>query len=65
MANDDKIASMLTAKEVGQLLNLHPTTVKRWSDRGLIRAYRISYRGDRRYKREDVTHLLKKMNKKK
>ena len=65
MAIGNQTTSLLTAREVGQLLHLHTNTVRRWSDRGLIRAYRISHRGDRRYRREDIAHFLDQMNKKK
>ena len=63
MAIGDQTRSMLTAREVGQLLHLHTNTVRRWSDRGLIRVYRVSHRGDRRYKREDIVRFLDQMNK--
>ncbi len=45
---------MLTTGEVASYLNVHPGTVRRWSDGGLIKAYRIGPRGGRRFRREDV-----------
>ncbi len=50
---------MLRISDVAQLLGLHPNTVRRWSDRGMLRVYRIGSRGDRRYRREDVDGFLK------
>jgi len=50
---------MLTGREVAQLLNLHINTVRRWSNLGRLKAYRINSRGDRRFRREDVDALLK------
>ncbi len=49
---------MLTASEVAHLLNVHINTVRRWSNEGIIKAYRIGPRGDRRFRREDVTGFL-------
>lgn len=51
--------SMLTIREVAQFLNLHINTVRRWDNRGILRSYRISHRGDRRFRREDVDAFLK------
>ncbi len=49
---------MLTVRDVGQLLSIHVNTVRRWSKKGLLRAYRISSRGDRRFRREDIERFL-------
>jgi len=62
MVNDNEIGPMLTVREVARLLHIHGNTVRRWADRGLIRAYRISRRGDRRFRREDVAHFLAELN---
>jgi len=62
MVNDNEIGPMLTVREVARLLHIHGNTVRRWSDRGLIRAYRISRRGDRRFRQEDVAHFLAELN---
>ena len=61
MVGDDTISPLLTVKEVARLLRVHSNTVRRWSDQGLIRAYRVSRRGDRRFKREDIAHFLAEM----
>ena len=62
MASDNQMAPMLTVREVARLLNIHSNTVRRWSDRGIIRAYRITHRGDRRFRREDIAHFLAELN---
>ena len=49
---------MLTASEVAHLLNIHINTVRRWSDRGVLRAYRIGTRGDRRFDPNDIAQFL-------
>lgn len=53
---------MLTIREVTQLLHIHSNTLRRWSDQGIIKVYRINRRGDRRFRREDITHFLAKLN---
>ena len=62
MANDSRIGPMLTVREVAQLLHVHRNTVRRWSDQGIIKAYRITRRGDRRFKREDIARFLAELN---
>jgi len=51
---------MLTVRDVAQLLNVHINTVRRWSNKGMLKTYRISSRGDRRFKREDIVAFVKK-----
>ena len=49
---------LLTVQEVAELLNVHPNTVRQWSDQGLIKSYRIGTRGDRRFRQDDITSFL-------
>jgi excisionase family DNA binding protein len=58
MFHHNEIKPMLTVKEVARLLHVHVNTVRRWSDRKLIRAYRITPRGDRRFRQEDIARFL-------
>ena len=58
MANNNSIAGMLTISEVAQLLNVHNNTVRRWSNQGVLKSYRIGSRGDRRFRQEDVSNFL-------
>jgi excisionase family DNA binding protein len=48
---------LLTIKEAASILHVHTSTLRRWHSRGLLRAYRINARGDRRFPREDVLRL--------
>jgi len=48
----------LTVSEVADLLNIHPNTVRRWAQLGLIKAWRVGPRRDRRFQRTDVLNLL-------
>jgi excisionase family DNA binding protein len=61
MANDShnhNIDPMLTTSDVARLLNVHINTVRRWSNQGVIKTYRIGSRGDRRFRSEDVSTFL-------
>lgn len=53
-----KTNPMLTVNEVAKLLHIHKNTVRRWSDQGIIKSYRITKRGDRRFQKEDITKFL-------
>jgi len=58
MANYRKIDPMLTTSDVAHLLSVHINTVRRWSNQGILRAYRIGSRGDRRFRQEDIAIFL-------
>ena len=62
MANNNHIDPMLTTSDVARLLNVHINTVRRWSNQGVIKAYRIGSRGDRRFRQEDVSSFLLEQN---
>ena len=62
MAGVQEISDMLTIREVARIFHIHPNTLRRWSNNGRIRAYRITERGDRRYKREEVVRFLDELN---
>ena len=58
MKNYKQPGTMLTAGEVARLFNVNISTVRRWSEKGIIKAYRAGPRGDRRFRREDVATLF-------
>jgi len=51
-------SDMLTVGDVALLLNVHVNTVRRWSNQGIIKTYRIGSRGDRRFQQEDIDSFL-------
>ncbi len=62
MSDDDFSLDRLTVGEVARMLNVHIQTIRRWSNQGIVRAYRIGPRGDRRFRKEDVINLLRKLD---
>ena len=50
--------AMMTTSGVARMLYVHINTVRRWSDQGILKPYRIGPRGDRRFVREDVIQFL-------
>jgi len=58
MVKDDSTKTMLTIREASRLLNVHSNTLRRWAEQGIVKAYRVGPRGDRRFRREDISALL-------
>jgi excisionase family DNA binding protein len=62
MAIGDQMDNMLTIREVSGLLHVHPNTLRRWADKGIIRSFCITPRGDRRFISRDIDQFLEGMN---
>ena len=62
MKTGEDLSELLTVREVARLFHIHPNTLRRWSNDGRIRAYRITPRGDRRFKREEIARFLEESN---
>ena len=58
MARRNHSNDLLTARQVARILNVHVNTVRRWNDRGILKAYRIGARGDRRFYKADIDMFL-------
>ena len=63
MASPKEMGEMLTVNDVARLLSVHINTVRRWSNQGILKAYRIGSRGDRRFRQEDITSFLSQKSK--
>jgi len=62
MQSTETIDAMLTVSEVAQLLHIHPNTLRRWSNEGRLNAFRITPRGDRRFKKQEVDRFLSQLS---
>ena len=51
-------SEMLTTGEAAKLLRVHPNTIRQWANKGLLHAYRLGPRGDRRFKRKDIEFFI-------
>ena len=49
---------MMTTSAVARTLNVHLNTVRRWSNQGILKPYRIGTRRDRRFARDDINAFL-------
>jgi excisionase family DNA binding protein len=49
---------LLSSIDAAEFLGVHPNTVRRWSDAGIIPAYRVGKRLDRRFRRIDLQKFL-------
>ena len=56
--NRPTIQPMLRTTEVAAVLGVHVNTLRHLSKEGLIEAYKINQRGDRRFRREDIIAFL-------
>jgi excisionase family DNA binding protein len=61
--SDDRTNKAMTTAEAAKLLHLSVNTVRQWSDKGIVKAYRIGPRGDRRFITKDVVRLLDELHK--
>ena len=57
-SHNDKNGTLLTVSQVAEMLTCHPHSVRRWADMGLLPAYRIGVRGDRRFILSEVVDFL-------
>ena len=51
-------SKLLRTGEACRILCIHSNTLRRWSEQGIVKTYRLGPRGDRRFRREDIAALL-------
>lgn len=56
-------STQLTVNQVSSKLFVSPSTVRRLSDRGVIKCHRLGSRGDRRYREKDVEAVARIVSK--
>ena len=49
---------LMPPREAARFLGVHPNTLRRWSDLGLLQSYRIGVAGHRRYRLRDLEAYL-------
>ena len=49
---------LLSVGQAAEVLSVHPDTLRRWAAKGLLRAYRVGPRRDRRFHRSEVVRLI-------
>ncbi|MBN1855331.1 MAG: helix-turn-helix domain-containing protein [Dehalococcoidia bacterium] len=50
---------LLSTTEAARYLAVHANTVRRWETQGLLQAYRLGTRGDRRFTRKELDRFLR------
>ena len=58
MTNKNQVSGMLTVTEASHILHVHKNTLRRWTEQGILKTYRIGNRRDRRFRPEDIAVLL-------
>ena len=61
MDSGNQAMPMLAIRDVARLLNVHENTVRRWSDRGLLKSYRLNHRGDRRFRKDHIALFMSQL----
>ena len=51
-------SKLLRTGEACRILCIHANTLRRWSEEGRVKTYRLGPRGDRRFRRDDIAALL-------
>ena len=59
-AEAETITRMVPVGKASQILSVHPNTLRRWSDSGLIPSYRIGQRRDRRFAVSDLLAFIER-----
>ncbi|PIP56729.1 DNA-binding protein [candidate division WWE3 bacterium CG22_combo_CG10-13_8_21_14_all_39_12] len=58
-----KDETLVKITEAAKILNVHPNTLRKWDNKGILVAIRFGERKDRRYKKEDIEQFINSRNK--
>ncbi len=58
-----KPGKLLKLTEVSKMLNVHPNTLRKWDEKGILKAIRFGQRQDRRYRKKDIEKLIERRQK--
>ncbi len=58
LTTNEPLDRMLTVRQVADYLQVSICSIRRWSDKGHLKFYRVGSRGDRRYLLGDVLGFL-------
>jgi len=50
--------SLMTIDEVAKFLKVNPTTIRRWTNSGQLKCYRIGNKNERRFDKKDLIDYL-------
>ena len=53
-----QVIKLLGIRQVAEMLGVNPETLRRWDKEGKLPAIKVSKRGDRRYKLEDIQKFI-------
>jgi len=56
---EPKKDEIITLAEASDILGVHPNTLRKWDNKGFLKAIRIGTRKDRRYRKGEVVKILK------
>jgi excisionase family DNA binding protein len=51
--------AVFTSGEIAELLHVHINTVRRWTEKGILKAHRVGTRGDRIVSQQHIDQFLK------
>ena len=54
------VTKLLAVGEASQILNVHPNTLRKWSDGGKIPTHRVGQRRDRRFIMSDLLVFMER-----
>ncbi len=56
-----EFTKLLSVGQAALILSVHPNTLRKWSNKGLLPSYRIGQRRDRRFALDDLREFLERI----